>query len=121
MYPFWCQTEPDILKCYPFDTLRNYPFSYKSVFGRIIRIRLTSSPTPVITRNPAFACPTPSLEWDCDPATTRLGEGVKNIPEGETPGIILSSGGFLLLEQPEEEEVTLEEGVGVIEGIKALE
>ena len=43
MYPFWCQTEPDILKCYPFDTLRNYPFSYKSAFGRIIRIRLTSS------------------------------------------------------------------------------
>ena len=78
-------------------------------------------PTPVITRNPAFACPTPSLEWDCDPATTRLGEGVKNIPEGETPGISFSSGGFLLLEQPEEEEVTLEERVGVVEGIKALE
>ena len=78
-------------------------------------------PTSVITRNPAFTCPTPSLEWDCNPTTTQLGQGFENIPEGETPGIILSSGGFLLLEEAEEEEVTLEEGVGVIEGIKALE
>ena len=76
-------------------------------------------PTPVITRNPRAAVPTPSLEWDFNPATTQL--GLKNIPEGETPGIILSSGGFLLEASEEGEEViTLEERVGVIEGVKPL-
>ena len=34
------QTEPDIRKWNPFHTKRNYPLWYKSVFGRIIRIRL---------------------------------------------------------------------------------
>ena len=63
-------------------------------------------PTPVITRNPRAEVPTPSLEWDFNPATTQL--GLKNIPEGETPGIILSSGEYELIVEEEQAKVELD-------------